>query len=63
MDSVEAEEWARTCRYGAHCAGVMAPAFFLYVWLPKNCCETRRGPPSLFWCLCGAAEPIRVVTE
>ena len=29
----------------------MAPAFFLYIWLPRKCCETRGSPPSLFWSL------------
>ena len=39
-----AEVRASACRYGAHCAGVMAPACSLDVWLPRNCCETRGGP-------------------
>ena len=45
-----AEVRASACRYGAHCAGVMAPACSLDVWLPRKCCDKRGGPPSLVIC-------------
>ena len=47
-----AEVRAGACRYGAHCAGVMALACSLDVWLPRKSYETRGGPSSLLPCPC-----------
>ena len=49
-DNIGAEVRAGACHYGAHCAGVMAPACSLDVSLPRKSYETRGGPPSLVPC-------------
>ena len=44
-DNIGAEERAGAGRYGAHCAGVTAPACTLDVLLLSESYETRGGPP------------------
>ena len=44
-DNIGAEERAGACRYGAHCAGVTAPACSLDVWFLSKSYETRGSPP------------------
>ena len=44
-DNIRAEEMASARRYGAHCAGVTAPARSLDVWVLSKSRETRGGPP------------------